>query len=156
MNFAVTSIELANINGRLRALAARFDDLTPLMQYSAATAAFASERAFETESDPATGTKWEPLSPRTQLSFVAKGQRRGAHPILQVTGRLAASLVTTVSKFSATLGTNVIYAAIQFFGGVTGRNYAAEIPARRFMGISPNDATAIEQEAVRFLTEAAS
>jgi len=36
-------------------------------------------------------------------------------------------------------GSNMVYAAIQHFGGKTGRNHSVELPARPVMGINDND-----------------
>jgi phage virion morphogenesis protein len=143
--YAINSPDIAAANARLAELAAKYDDLTPIMVAAAAIAAQASERAFQEERSPG-GQQWPPLATATQRAFVARGVRRGAHPILQVTGQLAASLSSMVTPQSMVFGTNMIQAAVQQFGE-SDRN----IPSRAFVGLSDDDLSAIEQAAVAFL-----
>jgi phage gpG-like protein len=77
----------------LQALARRTSDLSEAMQDIAGVLADAVERAFDQERDPATGTPWAPLAPRT-----IKARGGDAHPILQRSGQLAASIVTEHGK----------------------------------------------------------
>jgi phage gpG-like protein len=144
VTYRVTAPDLASISARLGELSAKFDDLTPLMQQYAAIAADASERAFATESTPA-GEAWPPLAASTVRAFVAKGRRRGAHPILQVFGHLAASLAPQVEPFRMVFGTNLIQSAAQQFG-------YGFIPARAYVGLGPQDLSQMETAALAFLS----
>lgn len=138
----------------LTAVAARVQDMTPLMRQVAQVLKFASEEAFEGEKNASTGASWTRLAPATVRSYVTKTKRRGEHPILQVTGRLAASLTTMVGKAFALIGTNVVYAAIHQFGGFAGRNLRTQIPARPYIGLTTTDMSDIEKAAVAFLARA--
>lgn len=93
--------------------------------------------------------------------------------ILQASGRLASSITPSHDATSATVGTNVIYAAIQNFGGQTSphtivpRNGKAlrfggvfakrvnhpgsKIPARPFLTITAGDGVAIEEAMANYL-----
>lgn len=57
-------------------------------------------------------------------------------PVLRDTGRLLNSIVSRVDRAAtqATVGTNVVYAAAQQFGGTVGRG--AKLPARPFLPLS--------------------
>jgi len=145
ITYLVTSPDIAAANARYAELAAKYDDLTPVMVAAAAIASQASERAFAGESTPA-GEAWAPLAISTQRAYVTKGHRRGAHPILQVTGQLAASLASMVTPTSMIFGTNMIQAAVQQ-GGWPARN----IPGRPFVGFGPEDLSELEQAALAFL-----
>ncbi|MCC7413358.1 MAG: phage virion morphogenesis protein [Gammaproteobacteria bacterium] len=137
----------------LNRLAAAADDLSPAMRDISTVLAEAAERAFETESDPATGTPWAPLTPSTQRRKVdRKGTARGSRPILQVTGQLATSIQADWGPDFAAAGTNLVYAVTHQFGakrgayGATGRGSPipwGDVPARPFLGIDADDKTEI-------------
>jgi phage gpG-like protein len=100
-------------------------------------------------------------------SIFLKRNTKPGYSILQDSGRLAASITSAFDASSATVGTNVLYAAIQHFGGKTkahiirAKNAKAlafggvfrksvnhpgsKIPARPFLTVSP----AGEQKIVR-------
>jgi phage virion morphogenesis protein len=72
------------------------------------------EENFSAEGRP---NKWKPLAASTIRRRRAKGNWPGK--ILQVRGRLAASIQGKYDNNIAVVGTNVKYAAIQHFGGTT-------------------------------------
>lgn len=94
----------------------------------------AVEDSFTQERDPATGSKWPALSDRTQAARQKKGSWPGK--MLQVSGSLASSVSLAYGDDFAAVGTNKVYAPIHQFGGKAGRNRAATIPARPFLGLS--------------------
>ncbi|CDX19692.1 Mu-like prophage protein [Mesorhizobium sp. ORS 3359] len=73
-----------------------------------------TQRHFQTETGP--DGKWQPLSPRTAARRIGSRQRGNAH-ILRDTGRLYQSIVGESSDTEASVGTNVLYAAIHQLGG---------------------------------------
>ncbi|MCF1485025.1 phage virion morphogenesis protein [Agrobacterium vitis] len=79
-----------------------------------------TQQRFERETGP-DGQKWKPLKARTAAQRVGQSRnskRRGTANILVRSGRLKTSLSTQSDATSATVGTNVAYAAIHQFGGV--------------------------------------
>ncbi|WP_190237917.1 phage virion morphogenesis protein [Mesorhizobium sp. M2A.F.Ca.ET.015.02.1.1] len=80
-----------------------------------------TQRHFQTETGP--DGKWQPLSPRTAARRIGRRQRGNAH-ILRDTGRLYQSITGEASDTEASVGTNVLYAAIHQLGG------EVKIPAR--------------------------
>lgn len=138
----------------IRRAGARIDDMTPLMRQVSQVLKFATEESFAGEKHASTGASWPRLAPSTVRSFVTKKRRRGTGPILQVTGRLAASVTTTSGKREAVIGSNVVYAAIHQFGGRAGRGLRTQIPARPYIGLTPTDAGEIETAALRFIEAA--
>jgi len=52
---------------------------------------------------------------------------------------LRSSITHVAGASFVDIGTNIIYAAIHQFGGKTGRNLAAQMPARPYLGLSSND-----------------
>jgi phage virion morphogenesis protein len=98
-------------------------------------------------------TRWKDLAPATKLArlggskaFTKKGSLRASAQrhlaslkILQVRGRLAASITYAVSGNTLTIGSNVIYAAIHNFGGMAGRGRSVQIPARPFLVVQDQD-----------------
>jgi len=67
-------------------------------------------------------SKWKGLAPLTK-AMRRKGSKSGGFKILQDTGRLRGSISTKVfsqtTKAAATVGTNVEYAPLMHFGGMT-------------------------------------
>ncbi|MGC8341842.1 phage virion morphogenesis protein [Pantoea ananatis] len=106
--FNVTDFERA-----LGELIGRLEHRQPLMKKLAHSMWDAVEENFAQQGRPA----WMGWSPKY-------ARRRGPGQILQLSGRLASSVMPYSDNDSATVGTNVAYAAIHNFGGVI------NIPAR--------------------------
>lgn len=96
---------------------------------------------FETETAP-DGQPWKTLS---GVTIENRLKRFGNAPltILRMRGRLAGSFNYEASSQHARVGTSVIYAAIQHFGGKAGRNKKVTIPSRPILGLSDDDEIAI-------------
>jgi phage virion morphogenesis protein len=77
-------------------------------------------------------------------------KRRGSK-ILVDTARLKNSIKVQASSDKVVVGTNVIYAAIQHFGGMAGRGHKVRIPARPFMMIQDEDWKEINEVAADYL-----
>lgn len=121
----------------LQELSRRMDDMTPAMRDIAGVMADATERAFANEADPATGRAWHPL-----MASTVKMRGGDAHPILQRSGQMAASVVTAYGADHAEVGSNKVYAAMHQFGGVTAHNSMIPgkiIPPRPFLGLGEDD-----------------
>ncbi len=134
----------------------RVEDPSPAMRAIAGVLEEATEEAFRTESDPATGIAWDPLS---AVTLAVNPERRGGS-ILQDSGLLAASIVSDYGRDYAEIGTNRVYAPTHQFGakqgefGTTSRGGPipwGDIPARPFLGIGPQDEEDILSIAARFL-----
>jgi phage virion morphogenesis protein len=150
----------------------------PLMNEIAGIMHDAVEENFEKEGRPG---KWALLAKSTIRQRKAKGHWPGK--ILQVRGRLAASIQTRADNNNAAVGTNVVYAKIQHFGGATkhaarqrtlhfsgkrfskpkkanrilwvsGKAYEATIPARPFLHLEPVDLQKILTAARSFYAKA--
>ena len=128
----------------LNELLARTDDLSDAMAGVAAVLESAVEGAFADEADPETGTAWDALS---AVTLGLRPHRAGGQ-LLQDSGRLAASITSDSGADFAQVGTNAIYAGTMQFGaarGAFGKSSRGtplpwgDIPARPFMGISPDD-----------------
>ncbi len=98
------NIDDSGIRDGLRRLRERSSNLRPVMTQIAGDMADAVEQNFESEGRP----KWKPLKDST----IKQRQKKGKWPgkILQVTGRLAASVSTKATSNRAIVGTNVAYA----------------------------------------------
>ncbi len=86
-----------------------------LMAAFAGSMLTSTQRRFETETGP-DGAKWKPLATRTTLKKI-RSRQRGTANILRVTTRLYSSLTTQSDDRSASVGTNIVYAAPHQFGG---------------------------------------
>lgn len=107
------------------------------------------QERFDTQTAP-DGSAWTPLAPSTVASRL-KRNGNAEVTILRERGRLAGSINYRANRAQVEIGTPMVQAAIQHFGGETGRNHAVTIPARPFLGLSPNDETAIGEIAEDFL-----
>jgi len=74
-----------------------------------------TQRRMERQTAP-DGKAWARLSPRTAAKRVS-GRRRGYDNMLRVSNRLFSSLSHASDATSATVGTNLPYAAVQQLGG---------------------------------------
>ena len=85
---------------------------------------------FDKEQAP-DGTKWKPLSP-ARIKQRLKRHKSGNMKILQDTGELRRSVQYEAGQTYVRIGSNLIYARTHQFG----RGY---IPARPFLGVTPNE-----------------
>jgi phage virion morphogenesis protein len=129
-------------------------NMTPVTRALAGVLADIPERAFASQADPATGTPWAPLTPRT----IAR--RGSAQPILQVSGILAGSIHPDYGPDYARVGTADVKAPTHQFGAKKGQYGSTrrgrpipwgDIPARPFFGVGPEDETEIEGTALEAL-----
>jgi phage virion morphogenesis protein len=123
---------------------ARANNLTLPMKYVAQEMQSAKDMNFRKEQDP-NGRKWALLSVTT---LMARRNDYDAYmsKILADTGRLKGSFGTKYAAKSASIGTNLKYAATHQFGRVTrgiyksgrrrGQSYSWSIPARPMIGIN--------------------
>lgn len=113
-----TSIEIKDeLTPALTRLLEVADDPAEIMSGVAGYLLTSTQQRFERETGP-DGQKWKGLSARTANARAGRGRKvRGADHILRDTLRLYQSLTTLSDATSATIGTNVVYAAIHHFGG---------------------------------------
>jgi len=134
------------VNERLLELAKRTENLRPLMKNIAGIFAYSTEENFKEEGRP---EKW------TDLADITKEKRRKKNKwpgqILQVNGKLAASVNTQYDDDSAVVGSNLDYAAIHQLGGMAGKNKKVEIPARPYLKLTDDDFDEILHEVENFL-----
>jgi phage virion morphogenesis protein len=83
--------------------------------------AYSTEENFKAEGRP----KWQDLSEVTKKQRAKKGKYPGQ--ILQVEGKLAASVSTYYDDDSAIIGSNLPYAAIHQLGGKAGKGKSKKI-----------------------------
>ncbi|MDD5249650.1 MAG: phage virion morphogenesis protein [Rhodocyclaceae bacterium] len=80
---------------------------------------------------------WQDLADSTKKAREKRGTWPGKK--LQETTRLLSSIQPFYDASEAVVGTNVIYAMIQNWGGQAGRNHATTIPAREYFWLSDED-----------------
>lgn len=108
------TVDSAEVDRALRAMAARLGDLRPAMELIGQAMVTKKDLGFRAEADP-WGNSW------ARLSEVTMGRRRGTSAqILRDTGRLQDSVTYTADANSATVGTNAKYAVTHQFGASKG------------------------------------
>ena len=122
------------VHEKLLNLAQRTENLRPLMKNIAGIFAYSTEENFKEEGRP---DKWVDLAESTKKQRTKK--RKWPGQILQVEGKLAASVNTQYDDDSAVIGSNLEYAAIHQLGGQAGKNKKVEIPARPYLKLTDDD-----------------
>lgn len=98
------------VHSALQRLVAVLDDPTPMMAGISVEMLAQTERRFELE-----GPGWQKLRPSTIRRRTKMGKWPGK--IMQVSNALARSYLPFHSSHEAGIGSNLVYAAIQHFGG---------------------------------------
>ena len=107
-----------------------------------------AKQRFTDETAP-DGNKWKELTPGYK-------KRKKGHKILQELGEnggLLGTLAYHASKESLLIGSIKKYAAIHQLGGKAGKNHAAIIPARPYLGLSKKDTDDLNNLISDFLEE---
>ena len=141
-------IDNAEVQERLLKIAEKTQSLRPLMKNIAGIMAYSTEENFKNEGRP---DKWTDLAESTKKQREKKKKWPGQ--ILQVEGKLAASINTFYDDDSAIIGSNLDYAAIHQLGGQAGRNKSVSIPARPYLKLTDSDYKEILQECEQYLKE---
>lgn len=141
-------IDDRKIQALLKKLAAKAENLRPLMKNIAGIMMDSVEENFEKEGRP---EKWTSLAKSTIKQRTKKGYWPGR--ILQMRGELAASITSKYDDNSALVGTNKIYAAIHQFGGHAGRGKKVKIPARPYLKFESDGINEINRSIISFLKD---
>ena len=136
------------VHEKLLDLAKKTENLRPLMKNIAGIFAYSTEENLKKEGRP---EKWLDLAESTKKQRTKK--RKWPGQILQVEGKLAASINTFYDNDSAVIGSNLEYAAIHQLGGQAGRNKSVEIPARPYLKLTDDDYNEINHEIEKYLKE---
>ena len=121
------------VRKRLKKFINRAGDMTPALKSFGEHMVNVTETRFKGEKAPS-GAPWQPLKPATRRS-----KKKNKDKILTEYGRLRRSIIYRAKDQKMAYGTNKKYGAIHQFGGKAGRNRAADIPARPYLGINSDD-----------------
>ncbi len=124
---------------------ARGGDVTPVMRIIAGIMHDEVEENFAAEGHP----RWPALAPAT----IAAREKAGHWPgkMLQVTGRLAASITQRATATRAIVGTNDKRAALLFLGGQAGRGHKVHVPGRNPLTLRASTIGQIKMELMNWL-----
>ena len=128
VEFRVEVDGLEATQARLQELLQRMGDLTPVMDEIGAYLRDSTDERFETGTGP-DGQAWKP-----SIRALAEGGQT-----LVDSSLLRKSITWRARRDSVEVGSNLDYAAIHQMGGKAGRNHAVTLPARPYLGISPDD-----------------
>lgn len=146
------TVEVKNqpvLDALARAQHAALGSLRPALRAIAGTLETEREKNFEAEGRPA----WQALAQATldarakRVNTTRSGKTKrgklisasaGNFRILQDTGALAASFASGADDNQAWDGSNLVYAAVQHFGGDAGRGRKVKIPARPILAVEPD------------------
>lgn len=142
------NVDNKEVTEALLNLAKRTENLRPLMKSIAGIFASSTEENFKNEGRP---DKWTDLAEVTKKSREKINKWPGQ--ILQVEGKLAASVTTQYDDDSAVIGSNKEYARIHQLGGDAGRGKKVKIPARPYLQLTDDDFDEILSECKKYLSE---
>ena len=149
------TIDDNDVRDALNNLIAATTDMTPVMRNISEQLLISSRQRFVDEEAP-DGTAWKPLKESTK-----QRKKRNKEKILTESGYLQ-NLVTAVTRDSAAVGSNRVYANVHQFGAEKGEFGSTaksklpipwgDIPARPFLGISDDDRVDILETITNYLS----
>ncbi|MYM80547.1 hypothetical protein GTP44_01050 [Duganella sp. FT50W] len=141
-------------NDALTHLAARLDDMQPVLQGIGEDQVDRIKQRFATATAP-DGAKWKPNSQATLVNYIAsrggfskktgkvsaKGRTLAIskRPLQGASGDLARQIFYVASASELVVGSSMIYAAMQHYGGTKAQfpHLWGDIPARPFLPVTP-------------------
>lgn len=141
------------VRAALDRLQRRLSDMTPVMREIGELLTERARQRFFTSTGP-DGQRWAPNKPSTLESYL-RGYYGGAHrgkrggltkkaaaraaakkPLIGESKALSTTVHYQAGRDSVTIGSPMVYAAIQQFGGQAGRGKRVSIPARPFLPVT--------------------
>lgn len=147
----------AEVQAALNNLAAGLTDMSKVMNEIGMFLVASTEKRFDGTEAP-DGSQWAPRSPVTLAIYAREKAKFG--PVLHKSGTLRQTIAHSYGPDEVTVGSNVLYAAVQQFGAAQGAFGASigkdkkgrdhfhsipfgNIPARPYIGVSDSDRTGI-------------
>ena len=131
MKLSIKPDGVSQLTQKLKSQAERLRNLQPLWQLVGMYVQRQTiKERFDKEQAP-DGTKWKPLSP-ARVKQRLKRHKSGSMKILQDVGELRRSIQYEAGPNYVRIGSNLKYARTHQFG-------RGNIPARPFLGVTPNE-----------------
>lgn len=164
------NLNTAEMDAVFAQLSQRLTDFTPLMQDIGELMIESTKQNFVEGTSP-DGVPWAVKAQSTIDAYKARGDTVNLRPLIGPSKSLSTTIFSQVSATSASWGSNMIYAAVMQFGAQAGEFGASigidkngrrfftstpwgNIPARPFIGVGPDDQTAIIETASDWLQQA--
>lgn len=162
---AVIAIDNSAVTAMLEALQERVGNMSPILRTIAEDSMERTKQRFATSTAP-DGARWAANTQATLVAYLgkrrgfsektgkinAKGQKLAIakKPLIGESGDLSRQLVASADETSATMGSTMIYAAMQHFGGTKSQfpRLWGDIPARPFMPITANGELYLQEQEV--------
>lgn len=129
---SIMEISSSELTAKLNRVAQAMSDTAPLTAAIAGSLATVTDDNFTAQGRPT----WAGRKPSTIKNYQRQGLSYGG--VLQLSGTLRARIVSSSDQDSASVGSNMPYAAIQHFGGMAGRNHKTKIKARPYLPMDAN------------------
>ena len=129
---SIMEISSSELTAKLNRVAQAMSDTAPLTAAIAGSLATVTDDNFTAQGRPT----WAGRKPSTIKNYQRQGLSYGG--VLQLSGTLRARIVSSSDQDSASVGSNMPYAAIQQFGGMAGRNHKTKIKARPYLPMDAN------------------
>ena len=130
----------------LARLSAGLDDMTPVMNQIGEYLIKATTKRFGAGVDP-DGNPWAANSP------VTLARKKGKRPLFGASNELNTQIFHEAGPTQVEVGSNRVQAAMMQFGGTKAAfpHLWGDIPARPFIGVSPEDETALVEIVEEYL-----
>ncbi len=138
-------VQDAEVFQLIKQIQARGDDMKPVMTVISGIMHDEVEENFSVEGKP----RWPALAPATIIAREKAGHWPGK--MLQVTGRLAASMSQRATATQAIVGTNDKRARLLFLGGQAGRGHKVYVPGRNPLKLRSSTVGKIKMELMQYL-----
>lgn len=135
VQYTVDGEGFAEATARLRALADGFATAETYDRIGSLVTGQTQQRVATDKAAP-DGARWPGWSPAYGAT------RHAGQSLLQADGHLVDSIQQVIEGDELRVGTNLVYGAIHQFGGAEAGKPG--LPARPYLGLSPDDAAAIE------------
>lgn len=141
------AVDDAEIRRRLDEVAARHQDLTPLMRDIGDYMVEATRSRFRAGRGP-DGAAWAPKRPVTIAAYLRRGDRPDPRPLIGPSRRLSSEIHYRPGRDRVEIGSALVYAAVMQGGADKGQFGATRdgspipwgrIPARVYLGIDESD-----------------
>lgn len=162
-------VDVDRMLARLAVIKVRWtgSSLQKIGDFAAAQILADSQQSFRRQADPTTGTPWK-SSNRAQNAYMAARRAVNAGKRKQVPKRMTTLIKTGRLRRSVRSGYDLsatgllaawggieplVYGPIHQFGGDAGRNHASYIPARPYVGLSPERSEKLRKFVLKTLAE---
>jgi phage virion morphogenesis protein len=150
------ALDAEAVTAALTRAAAQLGNMTPLFEDIGEILVVSTKQRFGKGEAP-DGSKWKAKSQTTLNAYGArKSNRIDTRPLFGPSGILSSQIFSDAGADQVEIGSNRVYAAMMHHGGTKAEfpHLWGDIPARPFLGVSPEDEVNITGQIADYLSAA--